>query len=241
MSVKQIYLDPSRCIGCRSCVAACRECDTHKGQSMIDIDFIDRGATVATAPTLCMHCEDPLAPCAQVCPAQAILVSPDGVVHQAEPSRCIGCQNCVHACPFGVPKFQEAQHLMVKCNLCYDRTSQGLGPMCATVCPSQALFYGTYEEFAQARNGGLVHTFEFGEQRVRTRNAYVLPKESHVLLIDIADLTGPGQAQLGVPDAGAVSAGWRRPEPAAALPTVSAPAAPWRVRIVPGRDGGDEA
>jgi Fe-S-cluster-containing dehydrogenase component len=81
--VKQMFLDPSRCIECRSCVAACRECDTHKGESMIYIDYIERQQTVASSPTLCMHCEDPLAPCAQVCPAQAILVSPDGVVHQA--------------------------------------------------------------------------------------------------------------------------------------------------------------
>ncbi|MEO7002200.1 MAG: 4Fe-4S binding protein, partial [Ktedonobacterales bacterium] len=51
MAVKRIFLDPSRCIGCRSCVAACRECDTHKGQSMIYIDYINRGNTVATSPT----------------------------------------------------------------------------------------------------------------------------------------------------------------------------------------------
>lgn len=37
-TVKRIFLDPSRCIGCRSCVAACRECDSHKGESMIYID-----------------------------------------------------------------------------------------------------------------------------------------------------------------------------------------------------------
>src|SRR2546429_8810510 len=73
--VKRIFLDPSRCIGCRSCVAACRECDTLKGESMIYIDYLERHNTVASSPTLCMHCEEPLAPCAQVCPAQAILVS----------------------------------------------------------------------------------------------------------------------------------------------------------------------
>ena len=48
MAVKRIFLDPSRCIGCRSCVAACRECDTHKGESMIFIDYIKRETTVAT-------------------------------------------------------------------------------------------------------------------------------------------------------------------------------------------------
>ncbi len=40
--VKKMFLDPSRCIGCRSCVAACRECDTHKGGSMIYIDYLER-------------------------------------------------------------------------------------------------------------------------------------------------------------------------------------------------------
>ena len=31
---------------------------------------------------------------------------------------------------------------MMKCDMCYDRTSVGLRPMCATVCPSQALSFG---------------------------------------------------------------------------------------------------
>src|SRR5579884_4147238 len=115
-TIKRIFLDPSRCIGCRSCVAACRECDTHKGESMIYIDYLERHNTVASSPSLCMHCEDPLAPCAQVCPAQAILVSPDGVVQSADETRCIYCENCGYACPFGIPKFNMAGHYMQKCN-----------------------------------------------------------------------------------------------------------------------------
>src|SRR3546814_1183212 len=93
-----------------------------------------------------MHCTDPVAPCAQVGPVDAILVSDDGVVHSPDASRCIGCQNCVHGCPWGVPKFDVEEQLAYKCNLCYDRTSVGLGPMCATVCPSDALYYGTADE-----------------------------------------------------------------------------------------------
>ena len=41
--------------------------------------------------------------------------------------------------------------LMMKCDMCYDRTSVGKKPMCATVCPSQALFFGTREEIEQLR------------------------------------------------------------------------------------------
>ncbi len=195
--IKKIFLDPSRCIGCRSCVAACRECDTHKGESMIYIDYIQRQQTVATSPTLCMHCEYPLAPCAQVCPAQAILVSPDGVVQSADETRCIDCENCGYACPFGVPKFQRPGHYMQKCNLCYDRTSQGKGPMCATVCPTQAIFYGTYEEWVAAGRGRQgakpVNTFFFGRQRVQTRN-YVVVGE-HEEKLDLLSLVS--ESDLG--------------------------------------------
>ena len=55
--------------------------------------------------------------------------------------RCIACSNCVLACPFGVPKMHVELELMMKCDMCYDRTSVGLRPMCATVCPSQALAF----------------------------------------------------------------------------------------------------
>lgn len=191
MAVKTLFVDPSRCIGCRACEAACRECDSHKGESMVMVDFVDRGASVATQPTVCMHCEDPIAPCAQVCPALAILVSEEGVVHQADPSRCIGCRNCVYACPFGVPKMDLGARLMKKCNLCFDRTSQGLQPWCAQACPTQAIWYGTYEEFVNHRRGRPVKTTSFGPQEVHTRVYHVLPEDRPSLdivsLLDEAD------------------------------------------------------
>jgi len=174
--IKTLFVDPTRCIGCRACEAACRECDSHKGESMIMVDFVDRGFSVASQPTVCMHCEDPVAPCAQVCPAVAILITPEGVVQQADPSRCIGCRNCVYACPFGVPKFDTEARLMKKCNLCYDRTVQDLQPWCAQACPTDALWYGTYEEFAVSRQGEPVPETRFGEQSVQTRVYHVLPE-----------------------------------------------------------------
>src|SRR5450759_1355208 len=95
------------------------------------------------------------------------------------------CENCGYACPFGVPKFNIGGHYMQKCNLCYDRTSQGKGPMCATVCPTQAIFYGTYEEWVRAGRAGQgakpVNTFSFGRQRVRTRNYVVMRQEDEAL------------------------------------------------------------
>jgi Fe-S-cluster-containing dehydrogenase component len=238
MPVQWIFFDPSRCIGCRSCVAACRECESHKGESMVYIDFVERRNTVASSPTMCMHCEDPLAPCAQVCPAQAILVSPDGVVHQADESRCIHCRNCVYACPFGVPKLDVAGALMRKCNLCYDRTSQGKGPMCTTVCPTQAIWYGTYEEWLAAGRGRQgakpVNVFYFGEQRVRTRHYVVLREEDEAL--DLMALAANAnldvQAELPRATAGQNASSWKDAD-AVGLPQRAAPPAPWMPRIAP--------
>ena len=58
---------------------------------------------------------------------------------------------------------------MMKCDMCTDRTSDGLKPMCASVCPSQALWYGTIEEFDRTRRGSLLRDFLFGRQEVRTK------------------------------------------------------------------------
>ena len=171
-----LFIDPGRCIGCQACVAACRECDSHRGKSMIHLDYIDPGRSAAAMPTVCMHCEDPVAPCAEVCPADAILVTADGVVQEAAKERCIGCGNCVDACPFGVPKLDVAEMLQYKCNLCYDRTSVGLAPMCATVCPTGAIFYGSVEELEADRPGAqAVDVFRFGDAEVRTGCAVVAP------------------------------------------------------------------
>jgi Fe-S-cluster-containing dehydrogenase component len=167
MNELEFFIDPSRCIGCEACVQACMECDTHRGRSMIHLEFIDRAETTQTGPVVCMHCEDPA--CAQVCPADAIKQTEDGIVHSAMKSRCIGCSNCVLACPFGVPQYVATIDQMMKCDMCFDRTSIGKKPMCATVCPSQALFFGTREEIDRIRPERSIDEFQFGQQTVRTK------------------------------------------------------------------------
>lgn len=179
------FIDPSRCIGCQACVQACTECDTHKGQSMIQLDFVDRSLSAQTVPVICMHCESPT--CAEVCPADAIKRTGDGVVQTARKPRCIACNNCVLACPFGVPKMHTKMSLMMKCDMCYDRTSVGLKPMCASVCPSQALFFGTKEEIEALRpRSKPVNTFQFGQQTIRTRVNMMVPRDEPFDLVDVA-------------------------------------------------------
>lgn len=183
----EFFIDYSRCIGCRACVQACEECDTHRGVSLIHLETIMREDSVQTAPQVCMHCEDPI--CAQVCPADAIKKTADGVVQSSLKPRCIGCSNCVLACPFGVPKYRAEINQMMKCDMCYDRTSTGKKPMCATVCPSQALFFGTREQIEQLRPMSVpTNRFQFGNQSITTQVNMMLPKDgAHRMLVNVTD------------------------------------------------------
>jgi Fe-S-cluster-containing dehydrogenase component len=154
---------------------------------MIHVDFIDRQNTIAAVPMVCMHCDDPT--CAQVCPADAIKKTPDGVVQSSLKPRCIACSNCVLACPFGVPNVMIEMEQMMKCDMCYDRTSAGKRPMCATVCPSQALAYVSPEDIERERRDVPANTYKFGNQEVKTKVFMMAPMGTASITLDVADYT----------------------------------------------------
>jgi Fe-S-cluster-containing dehydrogenase component len=162
---------------------------------MIQLDYVDRALSTQTVPVVCMHCDSPT--CAEVCPADAIKRTADGIVQTARKPRCIACNNCVLACPFGVPKMNTEMGLMMKCDMCYDRTSVGLKPMCASVCPSQALFYGRREEIERLRpRSRPVRHFQFGQQTITTRVNMMVPREAPLNLVDVASaMYRPPEAQ----------------------------------------------
>lgn len=186
MKSMEFFIDPSRCIGCQACVQACGECDTHRGTAMIHLEYVHRPTGVQTAPMVCMHCEDPT--CAKVCPADAIKKDDNDIVLSAAKPRCVGCSNCVLGCPFGVPKMKVSIDLMMKCDMCYDRTSVGKKPMCATVCPSEALYFGEREHIESHRREKPVNEFQFGNQTVRTKVNMMTAPEKESISIDVADL-----------------------------------------------------
>ena len=147
-----LVVDPMKCQGCGSCMMACSL--SHHGaasQSLSRIQiqqdpFADFPNDIAMAP--CHQCED--APCVQACPVAADRPALNmGNVRMIDPSRCIGCQQCIDACPFVPSRVQwdPVKHLAQKCDLCTDAPylgeKGGIGgtQACVKVCPSNAIAF----------------------------------------------------------------------------------------------------
>ncbi len=102
-----MVIDLSRCMGCRSCVEACKV-ENNTGQNMFFM-YVFRWENgdyphvkMSYLPRPCMHCSN--APCVKVCPVGARHKREDGIV-LTDYDRCIGCRICAVACPYGVNNF----------------------------------------------------------------------------------------------------------------------------------------
>ena len=65
--------------------------------------------------------------------------------------------------------------------------------MCATVCPSQALFFGTRAEIETLRPRSVAtNQFQFGEQTVTTKVNMMLPRAGKAEYIDVTTTMSEG-------------------------------------------------
>jgi len=164
-------VDTTRCIGCGSCVRACKvenevpdtffrtwveryeisnskevHVDSPNGaiESFKENNTKDSEIDKAYfVPKLCNHCYD--SPCTQVCPVGASYRSPDGVV-LIDKKHCVGCGYCVQACPYGCRYIDESKGVADKCTLCYHRIHKGEAPACVNACPRNARIYGNLKD-----------------------------------------------------------------------------------------------
>ena len=112
-------------------------------------------------PIACMQCERP--PCVKVCPVRTTWREPDGVV-VVDYNWCIGCRQCIDACPYwarrfnwGKPKLPKEEMnpkthylgnrprmkgVVEKCTFCIQRTRHGRYPACVEACPVGARKFG---------------------------------------------------------------------------------------------------
>src|SRR5262249_25622797 len=86
----------------------------------------------------------------------------------------------------------------MKCDMCYDRTSVGKTPMCASVCPSGALAFGKRHEILERRPGSRpVNEFHFGRQAVTTKVQMMVPRSPvQARYVDVTEaMNGTGWAR----------------------------------------------
>ncbi len=172
---KAILYDSSKCTACRGCQVACKSWNEHEAEettsqgsyenpeelspeTWVKMRFIEteRNGKFAWlfARRACMHCTD--ASCSIVCPTGAILKTDEGFVH-IDQEWCIGCGNCVQACPFDVPhKDHHHTGTAMKCTGCtstgLNRQDAGMAPACVTTCPTGALKFGNRDELIEEAN-----------------------------------------------------------------------------------------
>jgi formate dehydrogenase iron-sulfur subunit len=151
-----ILFDSVLCIGCRACESACNEkwnlpyTDEVAAEEKLSAGKLTTVRTFGEryARKLCMHCLEPA--CASACPVTALEKTAHGPVVYHE-DRCIGCRYCMLACPFEVPVYtwNSRAPKVRKCDLCQDRTSQGLPTRCSEACPTEATITGPRNQLIQ--------------------------------------------------------------------------------------------
>lgn len=131
-----LLFDKKNCMGCHACEVACKqEHDLGVGPRLVKV--IEQSPNFI--PLYCHHCARP--PCGEACPVEAITRNDRGIV-LIDGDVCIGCRECVNACPFGAMQYEEMLAVAVKCDLCADRLSRKQQPACMSVCPTGCIRFG---------------------------------------------------------------------------------------------------
>ena len=161
-------IDLDKCTGCDSCSIACKsENNTRplsspmpfkKGRGVLPdhVSYrwvVKKEGGVYPHPSLtfvtsaCNHCEHPA--CLASCPKADVndAHNEDNAIFKRETDGivlinqevCIGCKNCIQACPYGAPQFNSQTETVEKCTFCIHRLEAGFLPACVTTCVGNAL------------------------------------------------------------------------------------------------------
>ena len=164
MSEKIKLYDATKCTACRGCQLACKQwnqlpaAQTYNSGSyqnppdlqsntwmLIKFQEVAAGNGVKWLyrKEACMHCTD--AGCVKACPSGALHYTEYGTV-SLNKEKCIGCKECIYACPFNVPRYDAKTDKISKCDMCFSRLDNGLEPACVKACPTAALKFGDKED-----------------------------------------------------------------------------------------------
>ncbi|MGI8560930.1 MAG: 4Fe-4S dicluster domain-containing protein [Luteimonas sp.] len=173
-----LVIDLDTCVGCHACATSCKEWNAGgiagpltdeqpygkdpSGVWFNRVHSYELAATQACGsgenaqaaqpemtlhfPRSCLHCETPA--CVTVCPTGASYKRAEDGIVLVDEDKCIGCQLCSWACPYGAREYSEVEGVMKKCTLCVDRIynehlpEEERQPACVQACPTRARHFG---------------------------------------------------------------------------------------------------
>ena len=169
-------VDLDKCTGCDTCTIACKSENNTRplgspmpfknGRGVLPdhVSYrwvVKKESGVYPTPAVtfvtsaCNHCEHPA--CQAACPVPAISKRAEDGIVLIDQDVCIGCKQCIHACPYGAPQFNSVTEKVEKCTFCVHRLYNGAGertefkPACVTSCVGNALHL--VENFELAESG----------------------------------------------------------------------------------------
>lgn len=128
---KAFTFDMRLCTVCQICQLACSFEKTgifSMASSRIHIPTAFMTSLGGTKPAICRHCQKPL--CMDACQVGAIKKDPQTGLVSADKELCIGCMDCIAACPFGGVLWDPVNEVAAMCDQC---------GVCAEWCPCKAI------------------------------------------------------------------------------------------------------
>ncbi len=169
---KSFFIDTTKCTACRGCQIACKEWKglpatqtkqrgSHQnpedlnGKTLKLVRFSDHivdGKIIWNFfSDQCRHCIEP--PCKigadGIVEGAVVIDEKTGAVIYTDKIKDIpadAAKEFRFFCPYDIPRLDADTGLITKCNMCIDRVSNGMLPMCAKACPTGAIRFGEREE-----------------------------------------------------------------------------------------------
>lgn len=206
-----LVIDLDTCVGCHGCATACKQWNTsgtigplsdvqaysqnpdgawlnrvrtYEVEGAVADQGMNENQRTVHFPMSCLHCEN--ADCVTVCPTGASYKREEDGIVLVDQDKCMGCNLCAWACPYGARELDQQQGTMKKCTLCIDRIYDTAlpeaerQPACVMTCPTKSRVFGDFDDPASAvsklvlERGGVDLMPELGYQPT---NKYLPPRE----------------------------------------------------------------
>lgn len=133
-----LTVDPTQCVGCRTCEIICSlthdgECNPALSRIKTTYDPYKTLAMIAVMPDVCKQCN--MADCYLACEYDALVIDKKTGARTINPDKCVGCGECLAACPWDMIVYNKSTDKYSKCDLC------GGDPQCVEFCPANAIKY----------------------------------------------------------------------------------------------------